>query len=294
MEKRREEREAAALRVSGISIAANLALSAFKLSAGLIGHSTALISDAVHSASDVFSTIIVIIGVKLSGREADREHPYGHERFESLASLFLAFVLGVTGLSIGVNSAQQIHSGEYGVTAFPGMLALAAALISIAVKEWLFQYTKRVSVKTGSSVLMADAWHHRSDALSSIGSFAGILGARLGFPVCDSLAGIIICVFILKTALDIFRDSSGKLTDRSCDPETLSGMDRLIREQPGVKNLDLLQTRQFGSGIFVDIEISADADLPLREAHEIAETVDRRIEEQFKNVKHCMVHVNPA
>lgn len=290
----REKKQKTALRVSGVSIIANLLLSAFKFIAGIFGHSAAMISDAVHSASDVFSTVIVIIGVKLSGKAADKDHPYGHERFEDIASLILAFILCATGLGIGLSGVQKIYTGEYGEAAFPGMIALAAALISIAVKEGLFQYTKRTADRIHSSALQADAWHHRSDALSSIGSFAGIVGARLGFPVCDALASILISVFIVKTALDIFRSASGDLTDKSCSGDVEEEIREVVLEQEGVKGLDLLHTRKFGSRVYVDIEISADGDMPLRDAHAIAEKVHHAVEDRFGAVKHCMVHVNPA
>ena len=203
--------EQVVMRVSATSIAVNLLLSLFKLLAGIFGHSAAMISDAVHSASDVFSTVIVIAGVKIAGKDADSEHQYGHDRFECVASVVLAIVLGATGLGIGLSGVDKIRSGEYGSFAVPGMMAMIAALVSIAVKEWMFWYTKSAAKKVNCSALMADAWHHRSDAMSSIGSFVGILGARLGFPIFDSLASIVICVLILKAAVEIFLDAMKKM-----------------------------------------------------------------------------------
>ena len=141
---------------------------------------------------------------------------------------------------------------------------------------------------------MADAWHHRSDALSSIGAFVGILGARMGYPILDPLASVVICLFIGKAASDIFRDAIDKMVDKSCDPETLGKMRSIILEQPGVQNIDLLQTRLFGPKIYVDIEIAADGNLTLREGHEIAQRVHDAMEKEFPLVKHCMVHVNPV
>ena len=282
-----------ALRVSTISILINAALSAFKFIAGAAGHSSAMISDGVHSASDVISTIIVIIGVRLSSAGEDNDHQYGHERFEDIASLILAFILFTAGAGIGLNGILNIMNGQAQSMSSPGVLALIAAVISIAVKEGMFQYTMRAAKKVSSSALRADAWHHRSDSLSSIGSLSGILGARLGFPICDSLAGIVISAFIIKTAISIFRDSSGHLTDKSCDPVTVSSMEAVIQSRPGVRHLDLIHTRTFSSKIYVDIEISADAQLPLWQAHEIAEDVHHAVEDSFKTVKHCTVHVNP-
>ena len=292
MKERTEEQ--VVMRVSATSIAVNLLLSVFKLLAGIFGHSAAMISDAVHSASDVFSTIIVIIGVKIAGKDADNDHQYGHDRFECVASVILAIVLGATGLGIGLSGVEKIKSGEYGSFAIPGIIAMVAAIISIAVKEWMFWYTKTAAKKVNCSSLMADAWHHRSDAMSSIGSLVGILGARLGYPIFDSLASIVICVLILKAAVEIFLDAMKKMTDESCDKDTVEAMRRFVLEQPGVDGIDSLRTRMFGSKIYVDIEICADGDLPLWKAHDIGEHVHLGIEKNFKEVKHCMVHVSPS
>lgn len=282
-----------AMHVSTISILVNLGLSIFKLLAGILAGSGAMISDAVHSASDVFSTFIVMIGVSVSGKQSDKEHPYGHERLECIASLLLAIVLFATGAGIGVNGIEKIRSGNNEI-AVPGMLALIAALVSIAVKEWMYWYTRAAAKKINSGALMADAWHHRSDALSSIGSFVGVLGARLGFPVLDPIASVVICLFIIKAAWDIFIDTINKMVDKSCDDEVIDQMRKTISSQPGVLGIDLLNTRMFGSKVYVDVEITANEDLPLKEAHAIAESVHDAIEKNFEQVKHCMVHVNPA
>lgn len=284
---------AVAMRVSGVSIIVNLALSLIKLLAGLIAKSGAMVSDAVHSASDVFSTFVVIIGVKLAGKQPDKEHPYGHERMECVASVILAVVLAGTGLGIGIKGVEKIAAPDGSTVAVPGVLALAAAVISIAVKEAMFHYTKRAANKINSGALMADAWHHRSDALSSVGSFAGILGARMGFPVLDPLAGVVICVFIEKAAIDIFRDAVDKMVDRSCPEEKVEEMRKVILSADGVLGIDELKTRLFGSKIYVEVEILMDASKTLVEAHDTAEAVHDSIEAAFPDVKHCMVHVNP-
>jgi cation diffusion facilitator family transporter len=188
---------------------------------------------------------------------------------------------------------MKIIGGGYGELQAPGRLALAAAVVSIAVKEWMFHYTKRAAKKINSTALMADAWHHRSDALSSVGSFVGILGARLGFPICDPIAGIIICVFIIKAAWDIFYDATNQLVDKACDEAVCERLREVIGEQKGVLTIDDLKTRLFGAKIYVDVEIGADGNLPLFQAHDIAQHVHDAIEGEFPNVKHCMVHVNP-
>ena len=191
-------------KVSAVTIAANALLAVFKLFAGVFAHSSAMISDAVHSASDVFSTIVVIIGIRLASKASDREHPYGHERMECVAAIVLAMVLFITGLGIGADALQDILRGDYSNLQVPGILALAAAVISIAVKEIMFWYTRFYAKKIDSSALMADAWHHRSDAFSSVGALIGIAGARLGFPILYSIAGLGIVVVSVKAAYVCF------------------------------------------------------------------------------------------
>ena len=212
--------EKVAMKVSFVSIVANVILSVFKLFAGIFAHSGAMISDAVHSASDVFSTIVVIIGIRISSRKSDKEHPYGHERMECVAAIVLATILAVTGLGIGYGAAGKILSGDYADIVVPGRLALVAAAASIAVKESMYWYTRFNAKKIDSSALMADAWHHRSDALSSVGALVGIAGARLGFPVCDAAASLCICFFIAKASYDIFKDAVDKMVDKACDEAT--------------------------------------------------------------------------
>lgn len=281
-------------RVSVQTIIANLILSVFKLIIGFIGNSSAMISDAIHSASDVFSTIVVMIGIKMAAKESDKEHPYGHEKMECVAAIVLAIVLFITGLGIGVEAFRTIFSGNYENLEIPGILALIAAVISILVKEGMYWYTRYFARKINSGALMADAWHHRSDALSSVGALVGIFGARHGFVVMDSAASLVIFVFIAKAAYDIFMDAIDKMIDRSCDENTQKQIYECILETDNVLGIDLLQTRIFGNKIYVDAEIEVDGDVTLNEAHDISELVHQRIEEKFDMVKHIMVHVNPA
>ena len=281
------------MRVSSVSILGNVALSVIKLIAGIVANSGAMISDAVHSMSDVISTFVVIIGYNFSSKGSDKDHPYGHERLECIAALFLSAILFVTGAGIGLEGFNKILEGNYGQLAIPGAIALVAAVISIVFKEWMFWYTRHAAKTINSSSLMADAWHHRSDALSSVGSFIGIFGARLGFPILDPIASVVICLFILKAAFDIASDAVDKLTDKACDEKTVKEMIKLIERQPGVVNIDEIKTRLFGNKIYVDVEISVDGNITLNEAHDIAQNVHDVIEHQFEHVKHCMVHVNP-
>ena len=284
---------AIAMRVSVVSIIVNLGLSLLKLLAGILAKSGAMISDAVHSASDVFSTFVVIAGVQMAKKQPDKEHPYGHERMECVASVLLAVVLAGTGIGIGWKGIEKITSANTEELVVPGALALGAAVVSVIVKELMFHYTKRAANQINSGALMADAWHHRSDALSSVGSFAGILGARMGMPVLDPLASVIICVFIEKAAIEIFRDAVDKMVDKSCPDETEDEMRKVILQTDGVLGIDELKTRLFGSKIYVEVEILMDASKTLVEAHNTAETVHDLIEANFPAVKHCMVHVNP-
>lgn len=286
--------KALTIQVSKISIATNIGLTIMKLLAGLAAHSGAMVADAVHSASDVFGSFLVIIGANVAGKAADHEHPYGHDRMECVISIILANILLLVGAGIGLSGLEKIFSGQYSTLLVPGRLALLAAVLSIAVKEGLFWYTRMAAKKINSISLMAEAWHHRSDALSSVGSFAGILGARLGYPVLDPLASVIIALFILKVALDIYKETLDRMVDRSCDEATEGAMRQLIASYEGVLALDLLRTRLFGSKMYVEVEIAADGNQPLQQAHDIAVQIHNGIEENFPLVKHCVVHVNPV
>ena len=287
-----ENMEKIAMKVSIISIIANVVLAAFKLVAGILAHSSAMVSDAIHSASDVFSTFVVMIGIKIASKEPDEEHPYGHERMECVAAIILATILCITGLGIGKNALEFI-TGNSSEVSVPGMLALVAAIVSIIVKEAMFWYTRHYAKMIDSGALMADAWHHRSDALSSIGAFIGIIFARMGYVMMDSIACLVICVFIVKAAYDIFKDAIDKMVDKSCSLEVEAEIRTIVMSVDGVKGIDSLSTRLFGNKMYVDIEIRADGEKTLNETHEIAEAVHDSIEAQFEKVKHIMVHVNP-
>lgn len=280
-------------RVSVISIIQNVLLSLFKLFAGIFANSNAMISDAIHSASDVFSTIVVIIGVRLSSRDSDREHPYGHERMECVAAIILSIVLFITGLGIGIQALQAILNGNYETLQMPGILALIAAIVSIITKEAMYWYTRHYAKQIDSAALMADAWHHRSDAFSSIGALIGIAGSRMGFPIMDSIASLVIFIFIAKAAFDIFKDAMDKMVDHSCDENTEKAIYDCVISHEDVLGIDLLQSRIFGNKIYVDLEIELDASYTLDKAHRIAEDIHEDIEKNFPKVKHVMIHVNP-
>ena len=279
--------EKIAIKVSVISIILNCLLTLIKFISGVISKSSAMISDSVHSLSDVLSTFVVIIGVKISNKKADSDHPYGHERIECVSAIILSGMLFIIGALIGINGIKNVTNSSNLV--MPGVLALIASIISIISKEAMYQYTIRVSKKINSAALKADAWHHRSDALSSIGSFIGILGSRLGFKIFDPLASVIISLCIIKVSIDIFKDAIDKMVDKSCDKEVIDKVISVIEKNESVKNIDDIKTRQFGNKAYVDVEISVDENLLLKDAHKVAEEIHNSVENEINIVKHCMV-----
>lgn len=280
--------------LSLVSIIGNALLSGFKILAGIFGHSGAMISDAIHSFSDVLTTVIAYFGVKISKKAADKKHPYGHERMECVASLILGLMLALTGIGVGKIGIENIASGHYETLAVPGTIALIAAVVSIICKEAMYWYTRHNAKKINSAAFMADAWHHRSDAFSSVGSLIGIGGAMLGFPVLDSAASVIICLFILKVSYDILKDAISKMLDTSCDEGYEDELRSFIEKQDGVVCVDVLQTRMFGNKVYIDLEIEVDGNKSLRESHAVADSVHNSVESHFENIKHIMIHVNPA
>ena len=212
-------------------------------------------------------------------------------RLSRNAFIVLALIIGATGLGVGWSAVGKILSG--GDLQAPAAIALVAAAVSILAKEWMFRFTRRAAKRIQSDSLMANALNYRSDVFSSCGVLVGVAGAQLGFPVLDAVASLIICVLILKSALEILLDALSKMLDSSIDGETLEQMRDLVTAQPGVLALDDLKTRQFGSRYYVDVEIACDGDLTLRDAHAIAVQVHDAIEKQFPGTKHCLVHVNP-
>lgn len=280
-----------AYRVSIISLAVNLVLSTFKFIAGFAAGSGAMVSDAVHSASDVASTIIVMIGIRLANEKPDSRHQYGHEKFECIAAVILSAFLFAIAIGIGYNGVRQLlNPGEIPV---PGFLALVAALVSIVVKEWMYWFTIAAAKKINSGALKADAWHHRSDALSSVGSLIGIGAARMGYPIMEPLASLLICLMIFKAAFDIIKQAFEQMVDTAADEKTADEIYRAVYSVNGVQKIDLLHTRMHANLLYVDVEIAVDGSLELYDSHRIAQEVHDRLEGQFPLIKHCMVHVNP-
>ena len=281
-------------RATAVGLIGNAILVAFKLYAGFVGRSGAMISDAIHSLSDVLATGLAYLGATIAISPADKSHPYGHEQVETLATTLIGGFLLVAGAGLGYESVARIVNGAYKTADPPSLLPVVAAIVSIGVKESMFWYTRRCAIILNSSAIMADAWHHRSDAFSSIGALIGIVGARLGCPILEPLAAGAISLVILKTAFDVFRGSVGQMVDAACDEDFENKIAEIVKATPGVERLDLLRTRKFGGKVFVEVEIAVDGGKTLYVAHRIAHETHCAVEAAFPRVKHVMVHVNPA
>ena len=286
-------RSSLAAKVTRRAVGCNILLVAFKLFAGIFAGSAAMLSDAVHSITDIVGDVIVFIGIKLARPEPDSDHQYGHERVECIAGILVAAILFWVGLAIGWSGLRVIINGQYQY-AYPGILALIAAIVSIIAKEALYRYIRAAAKRLDSVALLASALHSRSDALSSVGSFVGILGARMGVRVLDSIAGVVISIFIIRAAVQIFISAARKITDKAVDEETAAKIRDITLSQPGVLGVDLIKTRMFGDRIFIDLEISSDGAATLTQAHDTAQLVHDAIQANLPKVKHCMIHVNPA
>jgi cation diffusion facilitator family transporter len=282
-----------ALKVSYLNIFSNIVLAISKTTIGFIAHSSALLNDGINNAGDVVSSIIAMIGISAASKESDEDHQYGHERMESVAAILLSGIIMVVGFGLLVDGISTIITGSYHDSPLPGVLAVIAAIVSIVIKQCMFLYTRWAGKKTDSSALMASAWDSQSDVLATTGGLIGILASRLGYPIADSIAAIIISLFIIRVGIEIFRDGIYKMVDHACPEKTVEEIRLIILDQEGVKGIDLLRTRRFGSRAYVDVEISAEGSQSLVEAHCIAERVHHAIETSFPQVKHCMVHVNP-
>lgn len=281
-------------RVSAVCILCNLVLCLVKSAGGIFAGSSALISDAVNSGFDVVSGFIVLIGARMGQRQPDKEHPYGHERLENVATIVLAVILFVTGIFVGHTAIEDLTSGAYLTRDFPGVLSIIAAIISIVTKEILFWYTKGKAEQINSVSLKAAAWDHRTDVIGTIGALIGIIASRCGFAAGDLIASLIVCLFIIRTAYLVFKEAISQMTDRSCDEDVLNELRETVLSVEGVLGIDMLQVRTFGNRLYVDLEIREDGQVTLNEAHEVAEQVHDTIEQRFPVVKHIMIHVNPG
>lgn len=278
------------MKASGITLAANIFLAIIKYVAGIVGNSSAMVADATHTMSDVGTTVAVMLALKISSKDADERYPYGHERYELIISKLLGMVLILTGAWIGYQAVMMIYNGVFTP---PEKIAVIAAAISIVIKEIMYRYTMKVAKDIGSLAMEADAWHHRSDAFSSIGTFVGILGARLGFPVLDPIAGVVVSIMVVKVGIDIYSQSVKGLVDEAADPETRMKIKSIVLENPGVVSIKDMRTRKFANHVYVDLDIKVDGKISVTEGHNIALEVHDRVEKKMDSVKHVMVHVEP-
>ena len=277
-------------KIAKVTIIANALLTLCKIVIGIIAHSSAMVADGIHSFSDVLSTLAVIIGLKLSNKSEDAHHPYGYEKFEPIMAKLLATILFITALSIGYNAIHTMIADDFST---PRRVAIYAAILSIITKEWMYRYTAKGAKEIESTALLADAWHHRSDALSSIGALIGIVGAIMGYAPLDALASLVICLLIGKVAVDIYWESVKQLIDHAGNREIVENIQKDIINTEGVIRIDDLKTRIHASKLYVDVECSVDQNLSFLSAHDIAEKIHHTVETNYTNVKHCMVHVNP-
>lgn len=291
------KREDEIARVTLVGSIVNLLLVCLKAVAGLAGHSAAMISDAVHSLSDFVTDIVVLVFVRVSGRPKDEDHDFGHGKYETIATFFIGIALAAAAVGIVVSGAQKLAAWLQGAELqTPGMLALWAALISIVVKELLYQYARIKGRHLDSPALVANAWHHRSDALSSIGAAIGIGGAILlgkRWAVLDPLASIVVGAMMVKVAWDLLGPSFRELTDSSLPQSTEAEMLEIIRGVEGVKDPHNLRTRRIGKLIAAEVHIRLDGAQSLSDAHEKASEVERRFKQHFGPQSHIIVHMEP-
>ena len=284
-------------KVTLVGSAGNVALLTFKFIAGIMGHSSAMIADAVHSLSDFVTDLVVLVFVSISAKPQDQSHDYGHGKFETIATFLigLALVAAATGIVVpGVLKLMAWWGGE--TLEAPGWIALWAALLSIVVKEVLYQFTARKSRQLQSQVLMANAWHHRSDALSSIGAAVGIGGAIwLGnrWTVLDPLASIIVGVMLVKVAWDLLKSSIGELTESSLPAETEQDIMQIIQSFADVQQPHNLRTRRIGNRIAIEAHVRMDGALPLNIVHERATAIEHKLKERFGDTTHVTLHMEP-
>jgi len=278
------------IRASWITIIINIILAVSKIVAGILGSSNAMVADGVHTLSDILTTFVVLMGLKISSKEADDEHPYGHEKYESVFAKILSVLLLLTGIFIGYKSITILINGDIKI---PKSIALITAFLSIIVKEGMYWYTIKIARKIKSISMEADAWHHRSDAFSSVGTFVGVLGARLGFPALDPIAGIIVSMLVIKVGGDLYIKSVKELVDESASKEMLKIIKEKTKSIDGVRGIKDLKTRVFGNKIYVDMEIFVDSNISVKIGHDIAEKVHDRLEAEISDIKHCMIHIEP-
>ncbi len=291
-------REKEIYKVTLVGSVGNIILLTFKFIAGTVGHSAAMLADATHSLSDFLTDMLVLVFVNISAKPQDKSHDYGHGKFETLATFFIGLALVAAATGVIVSGAVKFADWLGGAQIeAPGKLALWAALISIVVKEILYQYTSRKGKSLDSQAVVANAWHHRSDALSSVGAAIGIGGAILlgdRWTVLDPLASIVVGAMLMKVAWDVLKNSVNELTESSLPEETEREIEEIITSFPDVTDPHNLRTRRIGSRIAVEAHIRMDGDLPLKEVHARASDIERKLRERFGADTHVTLHTEPA
>lgn len=293
-----EKREKEIYRVTLAGSVVNLLLLAFKFVAGFVGHSSAMIADAVHSLSDFITDVIVIVFVRIAGKPVDEDHEYGHGKYETLASVIVGIMLAVVGVGLAVNGVEKtiaFFKGE--PLESPGMIALVAALLSIFAKEVLYQYTVIRGRKLNSPALVANAWHHRSDAMTSIATLIGIGGAMLlgqRWNVLDPLAAVVVSVFILKAAFSLMKPGVDELLEKSLPDKDKNEIAAIMTATPGVVAFHRLRTRRIGSKVAIDAHVKMGGSLSLRQAHDIASEIERSLKQRFGPDTYIGIHMEPA
>lgn len=294
----RMERDKKVYRVTLLGSMVNLLLLVFKFVAGVLGHSAAMIADAVHSLSDFVTDLIVIVFVKISSKPEDADHAYGHGKYETLASCIIGLALIVVGVMMGYNATVKIVDVVRNGTelASPGIIALAAAVLSIVLKEWMFHLTRKVAREVDSPAVEANAWHHRSDALSSVGTAIGIGGAVLlgsKWAVLDPIAALVVSVFIVVQAAKILSDAIGQLMEKSLPRDVEQRICEIVYEEEGTSDIHHLRTRKIGSQISIELHVRMNGYLTLREVHDKSIAIEKRLRAAFGDSTYINLHVEP-
>ena len=293
-----QERVKGIYRVTIVGSVVNLLLVVFKFVAGLLGRSSAMIADAVHSLSDFVTDIVVIVFVNISGKPEDEDHRYGHGKYETLATVIIALALFAVGVGILVDGAKDVAAVVNGVVLpAPSMIALIAAALSIVAKELLYRYTAHVGRKLDSQAVVANGWHHRSDAFSSIGVLVGIGGAMLlgeKWRVLDPLAAIVVSAFIIKVAVDLIKPCLDELLERSLPAEVEQEIEQIILSEEGVTSPHHLRTRRIGNRYAIEVHIRMDGNLTLAEAHRITTAVEQKLKSRYGSATHVGIHTEPT
>lgn len=276
----------------------NILLLVFKFIAGILGNSTAMIADAIHSLSDFLTDIIVIVFVRLSSKPADHDHDYGHGKYETLATSVIGMALAVVAVMLGWDGMEKIiYVMQGNQLESPGIIALWAAILSIVLKEWIFRATRKVAKEENSKALEANAWHHRSDAMSSIGTAIGIGGAVMlgdSWAILDPIAAIVVCILIIVTAFKIIRQASGELLEESLPKEIEDKIEQIAYQDPLVSDIHKLHTRRIGNIIAIEMHLRMPSDITLAESHIHATSIEKSLKQEFGNGTHIMLHIEPT